>query len=106
MLKTESLKPEKDAFGMMVKAVHEGREVFEIIERDDGYINAVSSTGQFSDHEDWHQIGQKAMKLVEGRVLDAGCGVGSHSLSIVKNEVLHYRLLLSFNYFRVSKRGS
>ena len=96
----------RDAFGQMVKAAHEGREAFEKIERDDGYINAVGSKGQFSNHEDPHQIRQEAMKLVEGRILTAGCGVGSHSLSIVKNEVLHDRLLLSFNYFRVSKRGS
>jgi len=36
------LKPEEDAFGQMIWAYYKGREVFEIVERDDGYIDVGS----------------------------------------------------------------
>jgi SAM-dependent methyltransferase len=84
MNEVESLKPEEDAFGQELWAAYKGDQVFEIVERDDGYIDAMSLKGYFSDYEDWHQIEQKALEFVKGRVLDIGCGAGRHSLYLQK----------------------
>ena len=73
------MKPDSDAFGQLLWALHNGSEVFEIIERDDGYVDAMGVKGYFSGYEDWPQIEQKAMEFVKGRVLDVGCGAGRHS---------------------------
>ena len=78
------MKPKEDAFGHVIWACYEGREVFEIRERDDGYFDALSPKGYFSEFEDWNQVEQKAMDFVEGRVLDVGCGAGRHALYLQK----------------------
>lgn len=78
------LKPDEDAFGQTIWARYKGADVFEIIERDDKYMDVVSSKGYFADYEDWHPIEQKAMEFVKGRVLDVGCGPGRHSLHLQK----------------------
>jgi SAM-dependent methyltransferase len=78
------VKPEEDAFGQKLWAYYKGNEVFEIVERDDGYIEAIRMKAYFSDYEDWAPIEQKAMQFVKGRVLDIGCGAGRHSLYLQK----------------------
>jgi len=78
------LKPKQDAFGKMIWAYYNGKEVFEIVERDDGYVDAISPRGYFSDYEDWPLIEQKAMQFVKERVLDIGCGAGRHLLHLQK----------------------
>lgn len=84
MGKVKALKPEQDAFGQMIWARYKGEEVFEVVERDDGYIDAIDSKDYFSEYKDWSLIEQKAMRLVRGRVLDIGCGAGRHSLYLQK----------------------
>lgn len=74
------LKPEEDAFGQMIWALHNGQEVFEVIERDDNLIDAMPAKGYFSTYEEWPQIERIAMELAKGRVLDVGCGAGRHSI--------------------------
>lgn len=80
MKEVRSLKPEEDAFGQKLWAAYKGIQVFEIVERDDGYIDAMDLKGYFSGYKDWQLIEQKAMKSVRGRVFDIGCGAGRHSL--------------------------
>jgi len=80
MGRIKTLKLERDAFGQKLWAAFKGEEVFEIVERDDGYIDAMKIKGYFSEYEEWSQIEQKAMQYVKGRVLDIGCGAGRHSL--------------------------
>ena len=76
------MKPEEDAFGQGLWAHYHGKESFEIVERDDGYIDAMSPMAYFSEHKDWPPSVQKAMEFAKGRVLDVGCGAGRHSLYV------------------------
>jgi len=71
---------ESDAFGAMVGDHYAGVDVVEIVERDDGWIGPNSVEGYFADPEDWPEIVRSALDRVEGRVLDVGCGPGSHAL--------------------------
>jgi SAM-dependent methyltransferase len=74
------LKPDEDAFGQMLWACYNGKEVFDVWERDDGYVTVETPKTYFLEHEDWSLHQKKAMAFVKGRVLDVGCGAGRHSL--------------------------
>ena len=75
----------QDAFGHLlydyyVKGITDSR-LPGILERYDGYITDAGSTATyFSEYKDWPLIERKALRLARGRVLDAGCGAGRHSL--------------------------
>jgi len=85
MRKIKAMKPEEDAYGQEIWAYYKGRESFEIIERDDGYISASTLPKlYFSEHEEWPLHEKGAMEFVKGRVLDVGCGAGRHSLYLQK----------------------
>lgn len=75
-------KKDRDAFGHMLKDYHAGHPVLEIIEREDGYIDASDHAKiYFSAFEDWRPDEQEAMRrLVPGRALDLGCGAGRTAL--------------------------
>jgi 2-polyprenyl-3-methyl-5-hydroxy-6-metoxy-1,4-benzoquinol methylase len=72
---------EHDAFGHELLDHFDGKQTFEIIERDDGFFN-VSPGAElyFSVYEDWLEMDKRAMDYVRGRVLDIGCGAGRHAL--------------------------
>ena len=75
------MKPEEVAVGQEIWAYYNGKRRFEIVERDDGYIdNGPDVAMYFSSYEDWSPLDKKAIEFVKGRVLDIGCGAGSHSL--------------------------
>ncbi len=90
MNKIKTLKPEEDAFGQMIWTYYKGREVFEIVERDDGYIDASKHGPKiyFSTYEDWHAVEKRAMEFMMGRVLDIGCGAGRHSLYLQRKGLM------------------
>lgn len=75
------MKPEEDACGQAMWAYYNGKDAFEIIERDDGYFDVSNGPKiYFSSYKDWPLHQRRAMEVVKGRVLDIGCGAGRHSL--------------------------
>jgi len=75
------LKKSQDAQGRVMLDYLSDKNVLEIIERDDGYIDVSDGPkAYFSEYKDWAKHLQQAMKYVKGRVLDIGCGAGRHSL--------------------------
>jgi SAM-dependent methyltransferase len=76
------MKITEDAYGKQLLAqYHNQTPTVEIIEREDNYIDTGSQAGlYFFEYEQWSAVERQAINLVEGRVLDIGCGAGRHSL--------------------------
>jgi SAM-dependent methyltransferase len=67
----------EDGYGHMLLAALEGRDVVEIVERDDGFIEAnPGPLAYLAPFRRWHPLDRQAMRFVRGRVLDVGCGGG------------------------------
>ena len=66
-----------DAFGRMLL----DRADTEIIERSDGFIS-TSMLDYFAPVRRWAQVERRALRLVRGRVLDAGVGAGRVALEL------------------------
>ncbi|RLM96614.1 class I SAM-dependent methyltransferase [Haloarcula sp. Atlit-7R] len=72
-----------DAFGQMVLDFHRG----DLAERpryrrDDDDVTEAHLAGYFERPSEWHPIERDLFSDVTGRVLDAGCGVGRHTLAL------------------------
>ena len=72
-----------DAFGQMVLDFHRD----DLTERpryrrDDDDVTEAHLTGYFEPPSAWHPVEQDLFSAVTGRVLDAGCGVGRHTLPL------------------------
>ena len=75
------LKDYEDALGHALLDYLKGEGGFEVVERDDGYIDiGWGPKFYFSDYDEWPEHEKIAMKYVRGRILDVGCGAGRHSL--------------------------
>ncbi len=74
----------QDAHGHLMYDFFKGQEVFEIVERDDGYFQALPMTLYFGEYRKWPRIEREAIRYVRGRVLDVGCGAGRHALYLQK----------------------
>jgi SAM-dependent methyltransferase len=75
------LKEHEDAYGYEIFDHFQGEEVFEIVEREDGYIDvSLGPQFYFLGYNDWPRHQQEAIKFARGRVLDVGCGAGRISL--------------------------
>lgn len=55
-------------------------ESFDVVERDDGFIDSIPGSSYLAKFEAWPQIERRAMELVRGRVIDLGCGAGRVAL--------------------------
>jgi SAM-dependent methyltransferase len=72
-----------DAYGATLLGCFAGRSEHEILERDDGYIEAGPARTYFREYKQWPAFERRAMKQVIGpRVLDIGCGAGRHLLHL------------------------
>ena len=72
---------QEDAFGELISAYHNGNDVVEIVERDDGFISASSGPhAYFLGYDQWSDYYKKATQFVRGRVLDVGSGAGRIAL--------------------------
>jgi len=79
------MKDGQDAFGRGLYDRLNGENPIEIVERDDGFIDASGCYQMyFREYGDWSAHQKKAMRYVKGKVLDIGCGAGRHSLYLQK----------------------
>lgn len=77
------MRPEQDAYGQILHDIHTGAnpEAGEIIERDDGFIQASGpATIYFEEYENWSEQIQNAISHAHKNTVDVGCGAGRHSL--------------------------
>ena len=80
------LNNQQDAFGHSLYDYLQGKAEFQIVERDDGYIESERLQGYFNQYKDWRPIEKTAMRFVRSRVLDIGCGAGRHALYLQEKE--------------------
>ncbi|HSI97546.1 MAG TPA: methyltransferase domain-containing protein [Gaiellaceae bacterium] len=77
------MKPREDAFGRALLDYVEGVSGFEIIERDDGYVETSGGPAMYlSPYRTWPAVERRALRLVRGRVLDVGAGLGRVALHL------------------------
>ncbi len=76
----KTLRENQDAHGHLMYDFFKGQDVFEIVQRNDGFIQAIPVSTYFGEYRQWPGIEREAMRYVRGRVLDVGCGAGRHSL--------------------------
>ena len=75
------LSDRQDAFGHEMHDYLNGKDGYEVVERDDGFIdNSLGPKLYFLEYEEWLACEREAMGFVTGRVLDVGCGAGRHAL--------------------------
>jgi len=82
----KNIKPEEDAFGQQFWAQYNGIESFEVMEREDGYVDVGDPGLYFTEYKDWAPFEQKSMEFVKGRVLVVGCGAGRHALYLQEKD--------------------
>ena len=76
------MKGNQDAMGQALYHCFQagGDGVYSVIEREDGLVDVEATKVYFTQFHEWRPHEQEAMALVQGRVLDIGCGAGRHSL--------------------------
>lgn len=75
------LRPDQDAFGLMLRDYLDYGEAVAVIERDDGYVDCdFGGETYFAPFAEWSPHVQAAMRHLRGPVLDVGCGAGRVSL--------------------------
>jgi len=76
-----------------------------VIERDDGDIDVSSERAQyFADYRRWPARQRQAVRLARGRVLDIGCGAGTHALSLQRTRFDALGIDVSPRAIRVRRR--
>ena len=79
------MEPKRDAYGQEIWAFFQGKESYEIVERDDGFIDLSGGPSiYFAGFKEWPKHEKEAIKFVKGKVLDVGAGAGRVSLYLQK----------------------
>jgi SAM-dependent methyltransferase len=78
------LKEREDAYGRLILDHLEGSSAVEVVEREDGFIDAggYGPAAYFAPSRRWPKVERAAMRLARGRVLDVGCGAGRVALEL------------------------
>lgn len=76
----------QDAFGQLMIAAHEGRPAFEIIERDDGRVDAADASSYLSLPRRPDMRSRELLDAARGRVLDIGCGAGRYAIALQRRD--------------------
>lgn len=77
--------PKRDAYGQEIWAFFQGKKSFEVVERDDGFVDVSGGApAYFAEFKDWPKIQKQAIKYAKGKVLDLGAGAGRVSLYLQK----------------------
>ncbi len=67
----------KDAYGQEMWAHWKGKDSYEVVEREDGFVGlSGGAKAYFAGYKDWPEIQKRAIKFARGKILDIGCGVG------------------------------
>lgn len=84
-MKNKSVDIKKDAYGQEVWAHFSGKESYEVVERDDGFIGLSSGAhAYFADFKDWPKHQKQGIKFAKGKMLDVGTGAGRVALYLQK----------------------
>ena len=71
------MKPIEDAHGQVIWKYYNRKRSFDVVEREDGYVNVDEGADQyFSGNKDWKRHEKEAIKYANGKCLDLGCGAG------------------------------
>lgn len=75
----------EDAYGHLILDFHENRGGFEIIEREDGFVDLSSGpSNYFQSYDEWPEVEKEGIDFARGRVLDIGVGAGRVCLYLQK----------------------
>jgi len=95
-----------DAFGLEMQAYLNGGSPVEIVERDDGYIDAANNVAHyFAGFGDWPARQRRAMRSVKGQnALDIGCGAGRVALYLQSRGIRVTAIDASARAIRICRR--
>jgi SAM-dependent methyltransferase len=76
----------QDAYGHQLYDCFRGKQIVEVVERDDGFIDFSAALPQYylAEYKLWRPHEKAAMRYAKGRILDVGCGGGRVSLYFQK----------------------
>jgi SAM-dependent methyltransferase len=93
-----------DAYGLILRDLLQGKDAFEVVERDDGFVSVFGGGYLLAPYKEWPRLDRKAMRYVRGRVLDLGCGAGRVALHLQERGVDVVGLELSPGAVEVCRR--